>query len=336
MSEMWIADGEKYALVGLSANIDGTIPRHEIGPRLWALAGNRFEFPEDWREWLGSLRAEDVESCNLFLMSKCKSSQPDVLDGENQELQHLVSLFYVGLLLAAVFAPAHKPILLTGSRRQNQIGIRQSSDFDTPVPNEFRPYPALSAADLETAARLGLKILQIEKTPIEGRRWRFFRVLHLYQEARALPDILERIHQYVRCIDGLILPAPGKTKQQFKSRTELFIGPHHHELMGELYDVRSVVEHLHANRYFDAFDRDVRLDLVKKEAIVEHIARTSLAHIVEDPALWPHFANTASLAEFWSLSSTERAKLWAAPIDPMEALEDFEPRYISDERLGKK
>jgi hypothetical protein len=37
----------------------------------------------------------------------------------------------------------------------------------------------------------------------------------------------------------LILPAAGKTKRQFKSRAELFIGPGHHDLMGELYDVRS-------------------------------------------------------------------------------------------------
>ena len=44
-----------------------------------------------------------------------------------------------------------------------------------------------------------------------------------------------------RCIDGLILPDTGKTKQQFKSRTELFIGPRHHELMGDIYDLRSAV-----------------------------------------------------------------------------------------------
>jgi hypothetical protein len=35
------------------------------------------------------------------------------------------------------------------------------------------------------------------------------------------------------------LPDPGKTKQKFKSRTELFIGPRHHDMMGEIYDVRS-------------------------------------------------------------------------------------------------
>jgi hypothetical protein len=42
------------------------------------------------------------------------------------------------------------------------------------------------------------------------------------------------LHQYCRCIEGLILPDPGNTKKQFRSRTELFIGPKHHVLMGEL------------------------------------------------------------------------------------------------------
>jgi len=63
-----------------------------------------------------------------------------------------------------------------------------------------------------------------------------FRVLHLYQETRTTADILERVHQYSRCIDGLILPKIGQTRRQFKSKTELFIGPYHHDLMGEIYD----------------------------------------------------------------------------------------------------
>lgn len=80
---------------------------------------------------------------------------------------------------------------------------------------------------------------------------RLFRTLHIYCEARSTPDILDRLRQYCRCIDGLILPKAGETKRQFKSRTELFIGPRHHELMGEIYDVRSAVEHLHENRYLE-------------------------------------------------------------------------------------
>ena len=75
----WIEDGEKYALVGLSVNIDGELPPGEIAPNLWVLADPAFNVPPLWREWLGSIRAEEVEACNLFLLSKLASLTPDVL-----------------------------------------------------------------------------------------------------------------------------------------------------------------------------------------------------------------------------------------------------------------
>ena len=328
----WINDGEKFALVGLSVRTSTDFPHGRIAPNLWVLSESRLVFPEDWTNWLGTIRAENVADSNLLLMTKQASQTPDILDGENQTLEHLVGLFYVGLLLASSFAAAHKPVMITGSRRGDDIGIRQSGDFDTPVPREFRPYPSITGSDIEDAARLGLKILEMEQT---RGRWRFFRVLHLYQQTRTIPDLLERIHQYARCIDGLILPAPGRTKQQFKSRTELFIGPGHHDFMGELYDVRSAVEHLHINRYLGTFNRDVRLELLKKEAIAGYIARTSLARIIDNPALWGHFSDTASLETFWTLNAENRKNLWGPPIAVDDALQEFNPEYISDAMLGK-
>ena len=56
-------------------------------------------------------------------------------------------------------------------------------------------------------------------------------------------------------------------------------------MMGEIYDVRSAVAHLHEDRYLEGFDRETRLDLLRKEAIAEHIARAALARIVGDSNL---------------------------------------------------
>ena len=245
-----------------------------------------------------------------------------------------MSLFYLGLLLASPFSTVHKPVVLSGSRRNGEIDIRQQGEFEIPVPCEFRPYLTLTAENIETGARIGGKIKAMEEAPLPSGHWRFSRVLHLYRETRTTRDILERLHQYSRCIDGLILPSVGETKRQFKSRTELFIGPRHHDLMGEIYDVRSAVEHLHENRYLEDFNRKVRLDLLKKEAIVEYIARTSISRIIENPTLWPHFANTTSLGAFWSLADTEKRKLWGDSIDPLAAIAEFDPKYIDNSALG--
>ena len=50
-------------------------------------------------------------------------------------------------------------------------------------------------------------------------------------------------------------------------------------MTGEIYDERSAVEHLHENRYLEGLIV-IRLDLLKKEAVTDHIARTVLARII--------------------------------------------------------
>ncbi len=333
-SVMWIDDGEKYGLVGLSVKVDGIITQGKISSNLWVLADTAFAIPSNWRDWLGSIRVGEVQDCNLILLSKQPSSTPDILDGENNKLKQHAWNFYVGLLLASRFAPAHRPVMLTGVRRDGEIDIRQQQDLDSPIPCIFRPYPAVLSEHIHLAAQLGENLGALATAPLPDGHWRLFRTLHVYTESRTTGEIVDRLHQYSRCIDGLILPDAGKTKQQFKSRTELFIGSRHHDLMGEIYDVRSAVEHLHENRYLDGFDRETRLDLLRKEAIVEHIARTALARIIGDSALWPHFANTPALAKFWALPAAERQKIWGAPIDPMAAIADLDPKYIHDGLLG--
>lgn len=332
---MWIIDGEKYALVGLEVKFEGAPPPERVSRDLWVLTTTTFDVPPEWREWLGSIRTDEVAGSNLFLVSKLASVTPDILDGENQSLQQHVWHFYVGLLLSVMFSPSHKPVMLTGARRDGVIDIRQQRDLELPAPQVFRPYPPVVADDILLAAQVGQKLNAMLPVTVPGGLWRFFRTLHIYIETRAIGELLDRIHQYCRCIDGLILPAIGKTKRQFKSRTELFIGPGHHDLMDALYDVRSNVEHLHENRYLETFDREVRLDLLRKEAIVEYIARAALARIISQDALWQHFGNTASLEKFWTLSPDERRKVWGEPIDPMVPVADFDPKYLHDGHLGK-
>jgi hypothetical protein len=328
-SQSWIADGEKYALLGLSVKVtDPDVARLDLLPHFQIVGGSDFKIPHEWREWLGSIRVEEVEACDLFIAAKLRSASPDILDGENILLTNRLWAFYRGLLLSSTFATAHKPVILTGSCRDGEIGLRQQQDLDVPIPNDFRPYPDVTADDFKQAASIAERLERLAATRQGSNRWRFNRVLHLYSQTRAEPDLLERIHQYARCIDGLILCDPGKSAKQFKSRSELFIGPHHHGLMGEIYEVRSAVEHLHEDRYLDPLLRATQVDLTKKEAVIEHVARTTLARIALNDALWPYFTNRAALADFWGKPAAERQAIWGAPIDPLEALAEFDERFL--------
>ncbi|SRR6266404_1761077 len=104
-TETWLGKGEKYALLGLNIKCDQAgFTDEQISPDLTVLTRSAFKMPSHWREWLGSIRAEEVEGCDLFILAKMKSKQIGVLDGENQALQAKVWAFYRGLLLASRFA----------------------------------------------------------------------------------------------------------------------------------------------------------------------------------------------------------------------------------------
>ena len=266
-----------------------------------------------------------------------RSSSAQVIDGENQLLTRRVLNLYRGLLLASTFTPSHPPVLFSDAREDGAFGVRESSTLDIPSLNIFRFYPPIQACEIERASSLARCVEQLTSKMPADRSWPIFRALTAYYDARTTGDLLDRLHQYCRCIDGLILSEPGNGQKQFKSGTELFIGPRDHHLMGRLYAIRSDVEHLHEHKYLEKFDRAVRLDLLEKEAIAEHIARNALAHVVGTPALWPHFGNTAALAAFWKLDPVERKERWGPPtIKPADALEEYDPQYISDGLLGKQ
>jgi hypothetical protein len=333
-STSWIDDGEKYAVIALGVSLGGAVPFQQMTPHHWAFADERFDMPSQWREWLGTIRTEEVEDSNLFLLSKMPSQTPDIDDGENADLKRRAGHFYGGLLLASPVAPAHSPVMLSGSRRDGEIGVRSQDNYDPAIPSMIRHYPPVTFTDLQLAAKLAEQIAAIETAPLNGGHWRLFRVFHLYLEARAIRDNMDRLHQYCRCVEGLIVSERGEGRNRFKSRTEQFIGPHHHKLMGDTYDVRSDVEHLHENKHLEVFDRNARIDLVKKLEMMEYIARSALVRILLDSKLWPHFANTSALQAFWALDVQQRRELWGDIIDPNDALADFDPRYISDGQLG--
>jgi hypothetical protein len=333
-SASWIDDGQKYAVIALGVKLDDPVPLQEMTPHHWAFADARFDMPTHWREWLGTIRTKEVEGSDLFLLSKMRSQAPEVVDAETAKLKRHAGHFYAGLLLASPFAPAHKPVMLAGYRQNGEINVRSQDDYEPAIPSMVRHYPAVTLAELQLAAKIASQIAALETAPLNGGHWRLFRVFHLYLEARLIRDNMDRLHQYCRCVDGLIVSKQGEAKKQFKSRTELFIGPCHHTLMGDTYSVRSDVEHLHENKYLEVFERNARLDLVKKLEMMEYIVRSALVRILLDSNLWPYFANTNALQAFWALEARERRKLWGGIIDPSDALADFDPRYISDDQLG--
>jgi len=331
----WVAEGEKFALIGLNVHVDQGFERFSPCPGLMALGNAAFALPDYWREWLGTLRIEDIEECSLLLLASMPSAAPDIHDAESAILKDRVAHWFGGLMLCSRLHQTQHPFLVSGGCDQLKIDVRQFTTFDPPHRAVVDPLVPVSVADLKRAADIGDK-LGAFKGPWQADHWRLLRCIGIYQAARCNRDLLDRVHQFTRTIEGLIDPREGDTKRQFKSRTELFIGPRHHDLMGKLYEVRSAVEHMHEYRYLEPFNREKRLCLAKLEAISEWIARDCLARILIDPDLLGHFGSVAALGEFWSLPPDQRRAIWGDPIDPLASIRGFRFDYVTDEELGAR
>jgi hypothetical protein len=341
----WITDGEKFAIVGLNVQIDRNLGTVNLPEGLTALPKAAFELPDYWRNWLGTLRSEEVEECTMFLVAKMLAKEPSILDAENQLLQDRVTDWYNGLMLVTKFFQYHDAFLASGSREKDDVDVRHFEAWQPPQRSVLDENSPIRREELELAALIGAHLGNF-KGPWQPDHWRLLRCLGIYQKGRCDQDILNRIHQFVRCIEGLIAPkkigesdATGKqnkqsTKAQFKQRTELFVGARHNVLMSDLYETRGEIEHLHEYRYLNQYDRAKRVRLVKLEVISEWIARDCLARILLDSALTAHFGNVVALDRFWAMDETDRRAVWGAPIDPVAPISDFRFDNVNDAALG--
>jgi len=331
----WLQLGEKFALIGFPIDLHPGVSFTELPAGLSIITEMEFEFPDHWKEWLGTLRIEEIQECHLFMLAKSASSSPSVLDAEDQELVKRVSDWFTGLTLTRKFETSNEIFLASGSYENDSVDIRQFSTLEPPLASIVHERAPLTMAQLLHATDIAEGLHELAVLP-NGDGWRLLRCLRIYQEARQERDVLERIHQFTRCVEGLIAAKPGGTKRMLKSRTETFIGPRHHELISELYDVRSDVEHLNENRHLETFDRSIRVRLAELEAVGEWIARSCLERILLSSTLISHFGNIDSIAKFWELDHPQRQRLWGEPVDPEKAIAGFKFQYVSDGELGAR
>jgi hypothetical protein len=149
----------------------------------------------------------------------------------------------------------------------------------------------------------------------------------------------ERLHQLCRCIEGFILPDIARTTRQFRSRTELFVGPKHHALMGQLYEIRSQVEHLRDVWLADDDERQDergrRMRVLRECCFLEELSRNCIARFLGARGAWPYFANESTLARFWEANNAElRRRIWGAPFCMTELRARFDEARVSDTELG--
>ncbi|MDW9527391.1 hypothetical protein RWA02_07625 [Sinorhizobium meliloti] len=331
----WFSEGDKFAILGVNVALHDGLERSGLPGGLVAVPNDAFELPSHWIEWLGSHQVKGIKECNLYVLANMRSATPNILDAESQILQRRVGHWYHGLLLSKKLREYSEPFILSGGKLERAVDVRSFSILIPSASTIVLDDSEITIDALKRAAKIAEQ-LETFQGPWQSHHWRFSRCLAIYLEARTKNDILDRIHQFTRCIEGLILPEQGNTKKQFKSRTELFVGPRHHDLMGEVYDVRSDIEHLHEYKHLVTFNREKRIRLAGLEAKTEWIARSCLERIVLDPQLLKHFGSVSSLQAFWAKPGDERRVIWGEPIDPYTCLAGFNSAHVDDAQLGAR
>jgi hypothetical protein len=143
----------------------------------------------------------------------------------------------------------------------------------------------------------------------------------------------ERLHQFCRCIDGIISSRRGKGEADFVSRTQLFINNGNVGVMKEIYRMRSAVEHLR-NAESEAVDvkdiKEQRIRIIERVMQAETIARHCLLQIMLNPSLLRHFRNDEALCKLWGMSENEQKIEWGAPLDYHNQLRNIVDRTYVD------
>lgn len=331
-----IVPGEKYAVVVIPETlVDQDLPTQgKLADNLWFSRQPPFDFSKTWIEWIGSIRANRLKEASLFLISKGPSSKPDILDDENEYYRRRVGSLYWSLILSGFIYCYNSPFSILGAvRAEDSEGVRSMGEFPQPHVISWMVQEPINLQRLQRAAQYAATIPDFEGLNRFDRFGRIMRAFYYGIISHHPPDSL---HQFVRCVEGFIYPDAGASTKQFKSRTELFMGPKFHDLSGELYDIRSAIEHLH-----DPFsvvkaetERERRKILLVRSVQAEALARYCIQRLLDKPGLRTHFETDIAIKGFWAKSQEEKRKLWGDPLNISATDRMIKSDLISDEDIG--
>jgi hypothetical protein len=317
-----IPPGHKYACFlfkrfPTAADLPGPL---QLGEGLWALRRPPVDPDQYWREWLGSIRLDAVRDANFVLLAVMRSERPEVVDGENQVLLRRVDHVFHGLLLQGV--PVYEPrggASLTGGNRTGAPDVREFADLQTAYPSYgMASRISVGAAQLTRAERLARVLERLHSNDEEWQRFRrgfaaLFRGLRDDDGGR-------RLRLFVQALEGLIKPPIGESRRRFVHRCRTTIarpGAAAEQTLGQMYDIRSYVEHLHPplDALTDVPGAD-RLEVGRRRTRQgEVLARFGFMHVLESPDLVEVFRSEDRIDAFWGRPDDERARLWGERLD---------------------
>ncbi len=305
MNLFGLNDDDKFALLALKS-VRSAISSHKTatlsdGTSVFTELQPMFEGQPHWIEWLGSLRIERLREANVVLLLSEPSSNPKILDAQHVRLDnHLTKVFY--LLRLALVVEYDGADMLLGSFLRGEAQIRQVSE----VPG-FRPTrgSAPDSVTIDSLQKAVTRVGHLDAMELQLPKFaRFIRGLNTLVEGLRHEVGQDRIHQFVRSLEALILPDTGRTRTQFVRRCQTFAkaGADAEQVLAEAFDMRSDTEHLHDwVRCLQSYPVNDRKNIaLQRTRQMERLACFAYCKILDDTVLSRHFESEDGLREFWT------------------------------------
>lgn len=312
-----LIDGYKFALVAVTqcrTDVRGEI---DLGYGTTALPRIVDVLDPTWRSWLGESGTGEIERANLVLFRSRNSNTPRILDGENDDLVQEVTDVWAVLQFSGI-VERQTVTWLTGTVEAGRLNFRQVG--------HARPFftSTASAPTVATTNRLRAADGHAHEwsTILASRRYK-----RIIRGANVLMGGLqeyygqERLHQFVRSLEALILPQVGSTQRQFVHRCQTFTiaNQDHAMILNDMFAMRSAVEHLHESasaleqQYADEQQRMRIAERRTRQA--EALATWSYRRLLDNATLRAEFETDVTIAAFWQRPDHERKAIWGAALD---------------------
>ncbi len=202
-----IPQGYKFAALSAKVSVEAKLPIR-LNSNVSVHNDVPFEISDFWRKTLGDLGVEDLEAANVHIVVMEPAKDPSLVDGQNDELMKSVQLFYQALLLTGFLQVDDPPQIISGA---NPLGVPEVRQVGH---TEHARFTNGAIAEPITAAKL-LKALSLtspmDDIPNSKSHARFLRSFNSFMDGLLASNVDERLHLFVRAIEGLILPDINNT-----------------------------------------------------------------------------------------------------------------------------
>jgi hypothetical protein len=241
-----------------------------------------------------------------------------VLDAENQALVQQVTDILNGMLLQGV-PEFRRGFVVNGAHRNGRLEIREHSSIRGLQPTAGLPPFLVGPGEIKRSLSLARRLRYIQNAP--RPEWgRLIRGVRTLLKANAESnEVGDRLHQFVRALEGLVNPRRLKNQSDFAHRgqTMAIASAAARNVLLQLYDLRSAVEHL--NHPTDALvggTEAERITLVNQRTRqVDMLARFAFFRVLESSVLFNTFRSDKEIEAFRELPDHVRVRLWGDGLD---------------------